>query len=257
MIRMLIWQMTGVMAAALLIGCTKTSTPVPTVNVPKAKLPTPEELATKILDGMDHLAAEVATLKTAEVATEAAPRLEQEVDELKRQAEQFRTMPPLSPDQQARRKAEFAPRVKQTKDAYDRQHRRVGCHSQISRPLYNLWVRMGQAQQSLTFTFIGEGLPNSAERASSTPLTPPQPATLVVQGSPPNGEFGPLTDAVFELIDYGPMSGSKAWSDHSHWGLPNVADLKKLADGITFGKVTSVDEATRTIVVELDPTKIP
>jgi hypothetical protein len=244
------------MAAALLVGCAKTPTPSSTVTPPTTvKVPTPEELATKILDGMDHLASEVAALKTAEAATEAAPRLEQEVDELKRQAEQFRTMNPLSPDQQARRKAEFAPRVKQTKDAFDRQRRRMSNHSQIGRPLYNLWVRMGQVQLALTFTFIGDGVPNLAE-ATTTPANL-QPATIVVQGTPPNDTFGPVADAVRELIDYGPISNSTAWSDHAHFVLPNIADLKKLADGITFGKVTSVDDATRTIVVELDPTKIP
>jgi hypothetical protein len=68
--------------------------------------------------------------------------------------------------------------------------------------------------------------------------------------------FGRLCDVVFELNDY------RSHSAHGTGGqatirLAQIDDFQKLPERITFGKITKIEEATRTINVELDPAKIP
>jgi hypothetical protein len=243
------WQAMGVMATALLIGCAKTSSPSPPVKGPtnSVKAPTPEELAKKILDGMDHMAAEVAALNTTESATAAAPRLEKDADELKREVEQFKALLPLSPDQFVRRRAEFAARVKETMVAYFRQLDRMHGDFQIDQPLEKLHTQMDRVPFLLTFTFI--------ERSREPPVVVGAPVTIIIQGLP-SGVLGRLLNVLRPFNDYGSYS-AEVKNDKATIVLENIGDLTKLADGITFGKVASVDEAKRTIVVEFDPSKIP
>src|SRR5262249_39138390 len=79
--------------------------------------------------------------------------------------------------------------------------------------------------------------------------------TIQVTGVP-KGAFRRLTDVVRELNDYWSHSGQGA-GDKATFRLQRISDFDSLPQRITFGKVTNVDAATRTITIELDPSKIP
>jgi hypothetical protein len=286
------WFVVCGFAAALtvLAGCTKSSAPQPTAAAPKQVAAAPadphDQLADEILRAMDKRAGEVAALKTSEAAAAAVPQLEREVDELKYAVQRLKELPALSREELQKKKAQYAERVKPTAEAFDRQIRRVRGHSQLKKPLSDLQTRMTRLKWQLNDTALDP--PRDPSTASSGSMPPPgfpgpppgfpgppsgfggppvgfpggppkldgpDVAVIVVTGVP-DGMFGRLCDVVFELNDY------RSHNAHGSGGqatirLTQIKDFANLASRITFGKVTSVDEATRTINVELDPAKIP
>jgi hypothetical protein len=285
----------GACGAALLVivGCSKSSAPQATGSIPAS--PTPptnpappsadpyDQLAEEILRAMDKLAADVAAIKTTEAAAAAVPQMEREVDELRYSVERLKGLSALPSDELERKKAQYAQRVKSTAEAFDRQARRVRGHSQLNQPLRELQTRMTRLKRMLNGTalavprdptvsagpppgFFGPtpGFPGPPSGVGAPPvgfpggpqqLEGPDIAVIVVT-EVPDGMFGRLSDVVRELNDYRSHS-AQATGEKATFRLAQVSDFRALPDRITFGKVTSLDEATRTITVELDPAKIP
>jgi hypothetical protein len=239
-------------------------------------------LAEEILHAMDQLAGDLAAIKTTEAAQAAMPQLERQVDELRYSAERLKGLPALQDDELERKKAQYATRVKVTGEAFDRQARRVRGHSQLNKPLRELQTRMSRLKSILNGTALA--LPRDPTVGASPPPGFPGPppgfpgappgggvssgfsgnaqqlegpdVAVIIITKVPDGAFRRLSDAVRELNDFRSHS-AQSTGGTATYRLAQVSDFQGLPARITFGKVTSTDESTRTITVELDPAKIP
>jgi hypothetical protein len=286
----LVWWFRLVFLVLLLAGCSKQRVPAPVAqkDQPPSGLPKDRPLATAedvygrqadvILNSMSKLAADVAALKTTEEASAAVPALERQADELKYAVNKLKEMPALSREDAQQKKSQLAERVKNTTEAYQRQVRRIRGHSRLGKPLSDLQTRMTRIGFSLNNTVLeapketiivdtapfaphagappGFYPPPVAGPPANEPPTsiPADVVTIQVIGVP-KGAFNRLSDVVRELNDYRSHSG-QGTDNKATFRLQRLSDFDSLPQRITFGKVTSVDAATRTITVELDPSKI-